>query len=303
MSVAKQPKLVCIGGGHGLSSALRAARQVSPFVTAIVTAADDGGSSGVLRQHLGIPAPGDLRMAIAALAPDAEREFMIQYRPPDDGTFGGHPIGNTLIAALAQRHDDFGRAVQQVAELVGCVGAVLPASLEPVDLRARIGGHEFAGQVSIARGPAAVDELWLDPPAPANPAALDALLEADLVVLGPGSLFTSLIAALLPKGFAGAITAAQRVVFVMNLGEQDGETLGMDAAAHVEAVRHHVPGIRIDAVLIHDGSSEGVTRPIHIDEEALGAVRAPVVYASLVEGRRSVHEPRLLADALRELLR
>lgn len=298
----KQPRIVCIGGGHGLSAALRAARTLTTNVTAIVTAADDGGSSGVLRTHLGIPAPGDLRMAIAALAPDEEREFLIQYRPPDDGTFGGHPIGNTLIAAFAQRHGDFGRAVREVADLVGAVGAVLPASVEPVDLSARIAGRQIDGQVAIARGPAAVEDLWLEPAVPANPEALDALLGADLVVLGPGSLFTSVIAALLPKGFAEALPGAERVVFVMNLGEQDGETLGMDAAAHVEALRRHVPGIRLDAVLIHDGSSEGVPRPLLIDEEALGAVNAPVIYAPLVEGRRPVHQPALLAQALRELL-
>jgi uncharacterized cofD-like protein len=299
----KHPRIACVGGGHGLSAALRAARRVSDDVTAIVTAADDGGSSGVLRKHLGIPAPGDLRMAIAALAPDPEREFLIQYRPPDDGTFTGHPIGNTLIAALAQHHGNFARAVREVAQLVGCVGSVLPAAIEPVELCARVAGHEIVGQVAIARGPAAVDELWLDPAVPANPEAVDALLAADLVVLGPGSLFTSLIAALLPKGFAEAVAAGQRVVFVMNLGEQDGETLGLDAAAHVAALRRHVPGIRLDAVLIHDGSHEGVARPILIDEEALGAASAPVVYASLVAGRRAVHDPVQLADALRELLR
>jgi uncharacterized cofD-like protein len=298
----KQPSIVCIGGGHGLSAALRAARTLTSDVTAIVTAADDGGSSGVLRKHLGIPAPGDLRMAIAALAPDPEREFLIQYRPPDDGTFGGHPIGNTLIAALAQRHQDFGMAVSEVAKLVGCVGTVLPAALESVDLSATVAGKRIDGQVAIARGPAAVQEIWLEPETPANPAALEALLEADLVVLGPGSLFTSLIAALLPKGFSEALPAANRVVFVMNLGEQNGETLGLDAVGHVEALRRHLPGVRLDAVLLHDGSTEGVARPIHIDEEALGHANVPVVYAPMVEGRQSVHSSTMLANALRELL-
>ena len=146
----KQPYIVCVGGGHGLSAALRAARRLTDRVTAIVTTADDGGSSGVLRRHLGIPAPGDLRMAIAALAPDPEREYLIQYRPPEDEAFSGHPIGNTLIAALAQHYGDFGRAVKEAGTLLGAVGSVLPSTVESVDLRARIAGHEIAGQVAIA---------------------------------------------------------------------------------------------------------------------------------------------------------
>lgn len=298
----KQPRIVCIGGGHGLSAALKATRRISDNVTAIVTTADDGGSSGVLRKHLGIPAPGDLRMAIAALAPDREREFLIQYRTPEDEAFSGHPIGNTLIAALAQHHNDFARAVREVAELIGCMGSVLPAALEPVDLAARIAGHEISGQVAIARGPAAVSDLWLVPEVPGNPEAIEALGKADLVVLGPGSLFTSVIAAILPKGISEAINAAGRVVFVMNLGEQDGETLSLDAAGHVHALRKHAPGIRLDAVLVHDGSYDGVPRPILLDDEALGAARAPLEWANVVSGRRPVHDPVLLADALRQLL-
>lgn len=300
--VTSGPHIVCIGGGHGLSAALRAARQITERVTAVVTTADDGGSSGVLRRHLGIPAPGDLRMAIAALAPDPEREMLIQYRPPEDGTFAGHPLGNTLIAALAQHHGDFAKAVREVHLFVGAIGEVLPACVEPVELRAKIAGSEVTGQVAIARGPGAVEHLWLEPDAPAHGEALDAVRDADLVVLGPGSLFTSVIAALLPKGMAETLPLAERIALVMNLSEQDGETLGMDAAAHVAALYAHVPGVRLDAVLLHDGSYEGVARPIMLDEESLAAARAPAVWANLKNDRRPVHDPILLADALRTLL-
>jgi uncharacterized cofD-like protein len=300
--MSRQPRIVCIGGGHGLSAALRAARTLTEDVVAIVTTADDGGSSGVLRRHLDIPAPGDIRMAIAALAPDPEREMLIQYRPPADGTFSGHPIGNTLIAALAEHHQDFARAVEQAQSLVGIVGKVLPACTESVHLRAEVQGSEVDGQVAIARGAGAVDRLWLEPEAPANEEAIAAVQGADLLVLGPGSLFTSVIAALLPKGMADAVPLAKRTCFVMNLGEQDAETLGMDATDHVRALLAHAPAIRLDAVLLHDGSYEGVPRPIMIDEEALAEARGPVVWANLREGRRPVHSPERLADALRQML-
>lgn len=300
--MSREPNIVCVGGGHGLSAALRAARTLSTSVTAIVTTADDGGSSGVLRRHLGIPAPGDIRMAIAALAPNPEREMLFQYRPPTDDAFSGHPIGNTLIAALAQHHGDFGIAVAQAQRLVGAVGNVIPACTEPVHLRAIIAGSEVEGQVAIASGPGAVERLWLEPEGRAPDAALDAIRAADLLVLGPGSLFTSVIAALLPKGIIEAAPLAGRVAFVMNLGEQDAETTDMDATAHVRALLDHAPGLRLDAVLVHDGSYEGVARPIMLDEDALAGVRAPVVWANLRSGKQPVHDPLALATALRALL-
>lgn len=241
-------------------------------------------------------------MAIAALAPDPEREMLFQYRPPADGTFSGHPIGNTLIAALAEHHGDFGRAVEQAQRLVGAVGRVIPACVDSVQLRATILGSEVEGQVAIARGQGAVDRLWLSPDAPATPDAIEAVQQADLLVLGPGSLFTSVIAALLPKGLIEAAPLAGRVCFVMNLGEQDAESLGMDATAHVRALLAHAQGLRLDAVLIHDGSYEGVPRPMMFDEDSLAEVRAPAVWANLRSGRGPVHDPAALAAALQTLL-
>jgi uncharacterized cofD-like protein len=294
------PRIVCIGGGHGLSAALRAARALSARVTAVVTVADDGGSSGILRRQLGIPAPGDLRMAIAALAGDPEREGLIQYRFKE-GELAGHPLGNLLIAALADLRGDFAVAVEEVAALAAVRGRVLPATTTPVKLRARIGGEEVAGQVAIARGPAAVEQLWLDPEARAHPAAVEAIEEADLVVLGPGSLFTSVVAALLPDGIVGACKRAGRVALVLNLAEQVGETLGLDAAGHVRGLIRHCPGLRLDAVLVHDGSTEGIERPLAPDVDALAAERAPAISADL-RGSAVVHDPAKLAATLAHLL-
>jgi uncharacterized cofD-like protein len=295
------PRIVCVGGGHGLSAALRAVRQLTDDVTAVVTAADDGGSSGVLRIWLGIPAPGDLRMAVAALAGDDSRAALLQYRF-DEGDLAGHPLGNLLIAALADLRGDFVAAVDEVAEIAGVRGRVLPAAPAPVRLRARIGGEEIWGQVAIAQWPGPVERLYLEPPgAPATPDAVEAIAGSTLVVLGPGSLFTSVLAALLVPGIGDAVRAAPRVALVLNMAEQAGETAGLDAAAHVRALLDHLPGLRLDAVLAHDGPAPGVERPVVVDEGALSALRAPLVRADLVAGVAR-HDPDKLAAALKGLL-
>ena len=294
------PRIVCIGGGHGLSAALAAVRQLTDDVTAVVTVADDGGSSGVLREWLGIPAPGDLRMAIAALAGDSSRAALLQYRFRE-GDLAGHPLGNLLIAALADLRDDFVVAVEEVARIGGVQGRVLPATPAPVRLRADIGGREITGQVAIAQGPGPVERLYLDPPdAPATEDAVEAIAASTLTVLGPGSLFTSVLAALIVPGIAAAVQRAPRVALVLNVAQQMGETAGLDAAAHVRSLLEHVPGLRLDAVLVHDGPLR-VAHPVALDEAAMAQLRAPVVRADLVAtGAR--HDPDKLASALKGLL-
>jgi len=296
------PRIACVGGGHGLFAALRAARQLTDDVTAIVTVADDGGSSGVLRRQLGIPAPGDLRMAVAALAADPELERLIQYRFAE-GELAGHPLGNLLIAALADLRGDFAEALTEVCRLAGVVGAVIPSTTLPVTLRASIGGRDVAGQVAIAQGNGPVEKLWLVPEADGHPGARAALERADLVVLGPGSLFTSIIAALLPAGIAESTARAGRVAYVLNLQQQTGEALGLDGAAHVRALTTHAPALRLDAVLAHDGTVEGIARPVIVDPDAMAAARAPVVRADLRAGGGLVlHDPDKLAATLKSLL-
>jgi uncharacterized cofD-like protein len=294
------PRIVCIGGGHGLSAALAAVQQLTDDVTAVVTVADDGGSSGVLREWLGIPAPGDLRMAIAALAGDESRAALLQYRFRE-GDLAGHPLGNLLIAALADLRDDFVVAVEEVARIGGVQGRVFPATPAPVRLRADIGGREITGQVAIAQGPGPVERLYLDPPdAPATEDAVEAIEASTLTVLGPGSLFTSVLAALIVPGIAAAVQRAPRVALVLNVAQQMGETAGLDAAAHVRSLLEHVPGLRLDAVLVHDGPLR-VARPVALDEAAMAQLRAPVVRADLIAtGAR--HDPDKLAAALKGLL-
>lgn len=288
-------RIVCIGGGHGLSAALMAARRITGDITAVVTAADDGGSSGILRSLLGIPAPGDLRMAIAALASE-ERAALLQYRFTA-GDLAGHPLGNLVIAALADVEGDFVRAVAETARIAGISGDVWPASPVPLTLHAFVGGTQIDGQVSIAQGPAAVEQLWLDPAdPPATPQAVVAIRESDLVVIGPGSLFTSVLAALLVPDIRRAVRDARRVVFALNLQQQMGETIGLDAAAHLDALLRHAPRLRLDAVLAHEGGSDGLARPVLLDESG---IRVPVVRADIQTG--GVHDPEKLAAVLKTL--
>jgi uncharacterized cofD-like protein len=295
------PRIVCIGGGHGLSAALVAVREIASDVTAVVTTADDGGSSGVLREWLGIPAPGDIRMAIASLAGDEARAALLQYRFRE-GDLAGHPLGNLLIAALADLRRDFVEAVEEVAGIASVRGKVFPATPSPVTLRAVIGGREITGQVAIAQGPGPVQRLHLDPAdPPATQGAVAAIEASTLTVLGPGSLFTSVLAAVLVPGIAAAVRNAPRVVLVLNIAQQMGETAGLDATEHVRSLLDHVPGLRLDAVLAHHGPAPGVAAPVAVDEEALAALRAPLVRADLIAGGAR-HDPHKLAAALKGLL-
>jgi uncharacterized cofD-like protein len=292
------PRIVCIGGGHGLSAALGASRQLSRNVTAVVTVADDGGSSGVLRTQLGIAPPGDLRMALAALAGDPERAALLQYRFKD-GELAGHPLGNLLIAALADIQSDLVRALDGVGVLAQARGRVLPAATVPLTLHASVDGEHVIGQVAVATSGGPIDRVWVEPARPATPEAVKAVRDADLVILGPGSLFTSVLATLVVPGIGEAAAAARRTIFIMNLLEQPGETPGLDARAHVDALRRHVQALRLAAVIAHEGAPHprGV-RPIAVDPAAV--VPVPVISGDVaVDG---LHDADKLAAVLKTVL-
>jgi len=292
------PRIVCIGGGHGLSAALGASRQLSRNVTAVVTVADDGGSSGVLRELLGIAPPGDLRMALAALAGDQERAALLQYRFKE-GELAGHPLGNLLIAALADIQGDLVRALDGVGVLTQARGRVLPAATVPLTLHATVGTEQYSGQVAVATSGGPIDRVWVEPDAPATPEAVKAIRAAELVILGPGSLFTSVMATLVVAGIADAVAEARRTIFVMNLLEQPGETPDLDAAGHVEAIRRHCPSLRLAAVIAHDGAPppRGV-RGIVVDPARIAPT--PVIAGDIaVEG---LHDADKLAAVLKTVL-
>ncbi len=283
--------MVAIGGGHGAAQTLRAARRYAGDITAVISVADDGGSSGRLRAELGIPAPGDIRRCIGALLPDdSPIAAALEHRFAGPGGEAGHAFGNLLIAALAETTGDFADAVAMAAQLVGAAGRVFPATRGPVVLKGRGEAGEISGQARI-RDQGGISRVELVPAdAAPPPAALEAIAAADQVVIGPGSLFTSLLAATAVAGLRQAIaeTPAQ-VVYVANLREQPPETAGLDVAGHVAALFSH--GVRLDAVLA--------------DESALPLGALPsgprVEKARLAAGAGS-HDPVLLAQALLALL-
>ena len=309
------PRAVALGGGHGLAASLAALRRLTPDVTAVVTVADDGGSSGRLRRELGALPPGDLRMALAALAGDDEwcRTWagVLQHRFGGTGALAGHPVGNLLITGLAETLGDPVAALDTVARLVGVTGRVLPMSAQPLEIAADVVGldaddpervHHIRGQVAVAATVGRVASVSLLPKAPrACAAAVAAVDDADLVVLGPGSWFTSVLPHLLVPDLLAALerTPARRVV-ALNLAPQPGETAGFSPQQHLDVLAAHAPGLRIDAV-VADVDAVGDVRGLMSTASALGGrlVLAPVAAGN----GTALHDPGRLADAFRTVLR
>jgi uncharacterized cofD-like protein len=267
-TLARGPRIVAIGGGTGLSTLLRGLKEHTSNLTAIVTVADDGGSSGALREELGIPPVGDIRNCIAALA-DAEplMSDLLGYRFPGGrrqadgpvemapGSLGGHAVGNLLLAAMtALEGGDFEEGVRRMNRVLAVRGKVVPASATPITLRARTtGGAEVNGQSTIMRTPG-IERVWIEPASVTAAAdALEAIADAEIVVLGPGSLFTSVLPVLLIPAIRDAVAAAPGIrVYVSNVATQVGETEGFDLADHVEALaKHTVPNL-VDLVIAND---------------------------------------------------
>jgi uncharacterized cofD-like protein len=291
------PHVVALGGGHGLATTLRAVRQYAGRVTAVVSVADDGGSSGRLRQIAGIPAPGDLRRCLVAMASDHPRSATwteaFEYRFPS-GDLEGHALGNLLIAGLANVTGDFGLALELAASLVQAEGRVLPATSGPVVLKADVAGTEVVGQVNVATSAGVIRSVSIVPPDAAAPdEAVAAVADADQVVIGPGSLFTSVLAVCVVPDIRTALAdRAGGRVYVCNLRPQLPETAGFGIEEHVGAVLDH--GVAIDVVVAHDPGPDAppTTRPPAI-------VRGvPVVAAPLALFDGSGHDPRRLASVL-----
>jgi uncharacterized cofD-like protein len=258
---ARGPRIVAIGGGTGLATLLRGLKVHTGNLTAVVTVADDGGSSGVLRQELGIPPVGDIRNCIAALA-DAEplMSELLQYRfpagsSPETSGLGGHAVGNLLLAAMTAVEDgDFEEGVRRLNRILAVRGQVVPVAATPLTLHARrADGAVVDGQSQIMRTPG-IDRVWVTPDdvTPSRD-ALDAIAEADLIVLGPGSLYTSVLPSLLLPAVRDALLAARAPrIYVCNVATQEGETEHLDLAAHVDALAAHTgPGI-VDLVLANN---------------------------------------------------
>lgn len=287
--------MVALGGGHGLATTLRAARLYAGALTAIVSVADDGGSSGRLREIAGIPAPGDLRRCLVALAaPGSPWAPAFEYRfPAGSGDLEGHALGNLVIAGLANVTGEFGRSLDLAADLLGAIGRVVPATAVPVVLKAEVSGREVLGQVAVSETTGAITCVSIVPPdAPVPVEALEAIAAADQVVLGPGSLYTSVLAAAAVPGIRAALEARRSGrVYVCNLRPQAPETAGFGEADHLKAVLDH--GVPVDLMVC-----SGLRSAEPAGDRILGV---PVVRADLGRPDGTGHEPERLAALLARL--
>lgn len=323
-------KIVALGGGHGLYATLTAMRYLSRQVTAVVTVADDGGSSGRLRADLGVIPPGDLRMAICALmtAPAAlsdrtaaagttaaaEREQLwadtIQHRFGGRGALAGHPVGNLLLAGLTEITGDAVVALDLIGDLFGIDGRVLPMSTVPLEIEADVSGLEsdprisrvIRGQVAVATTPGTVRRVRLLPPEPpACPEAVTAIGEADLVVLGPGSWFSSVIPHVLVPAQLAALreTSARRILFV-NLAAEPGETTGFSVERHLHVLHAHADAFGIDDVIVDEMSVPAGSEREHL-ERAAALFGARLHVADLAVPGQPVHDPAKVAATVHRL--
>ncbi|MBU2603913.1 MAG: uridine diphosphate-N-acetylglucosamine-binding protein YvcK [Actinobacteria bacterium] len=337
---AQSPRVVAIGGGSGLSALLRGLKRLTPHLTAIVTVADDGGSSGRLRAELGVLPPGDIRNCLVALADDESLlSALFSYRFKA-GALAGHSFGNLFLAALTEVTGDFDRAIKESSKVLAIRGTVLPSTTSDVRLHALLSdGRHLVGESLIGRSPVSVQRVWLEPEgAVALPLALERIAQADIVVLGPGSLFTSVVPNLLAGGLIEALAAADApIVYVANVMTQPGETAAFSGPDHLRALIGHLGRGVLDAVLVNstpvptgllERYDEEGAEPLRWPEPtgaaaasaeassaAVGDVRNPPADVERIEGvpviRRDLlhitdharHDPDILAACLASMAR
>ena len=305
------PRIVALGGGHGLYATLSAARRLTPHVTAVVTVADDGGSSGRLRSELDIVPPGDLRMALAALASDSPHgrlwATIIQHRFGGSGALAGHPIGNLILAGLNEVLADPVAALDELGRVLDLKGRVLPMCPIALQIEADVAGLEsdprmsrvISGQVAVATTPGKVRRVRLlpgDPPATRQ--AVDAIMAADLVVLGPGSWFTSVIPHVLVPELAAALNATRaRRALVVNLAAEPGETAGFSTERHLHVLAQHAPGFSVHEVIV-DAARVPSDRERDQVRRTASLLEASVQFADVSRPGTPLHDPAKLAAAL-----
>ena len=286
------PRIVAIGGGTGLSTLLRGLKRHTPSITAIVTVADDGGSSGRLRRSLGVLPPGDFRSCIAALADDeALITQLFQYRFGQGNELDGHSFGNLFISALAAVTGSFERAILEAGHVLAISGSIVPSTLENVvlvaELPAPAGLTRVEGESAIPHAGGRIERVFLRPEGVrAYPGAVRAILAADLILAGPGSLFTSILPNLLVDGIRRAVAASRALkLYVCNVATQPGETDGMNVGQHVAALQQHVGRDLFPFVIANSrvcsSTEQPQLKPVLLDYPAgVGVIAADVVDAA-----------------------
>ena len=300
------PSVVAIGGGHGQAAALEAIQTYAGDICALVTVADDGGSSGRLTSF-GIPPPGDIRRCLLALTPEPSLWSELFAHRFQGGDINEHSLGNLILCALTDIYGDFVSAVATAERMLGTLGRVIPVADGPLTLRAMVDEEEVVGQVAIARSRGRISHLSIEPSdTAASRHALEAVAAADQIVVGPGSLYTSLIPALMvPMLGPAVLTASAQRVFVLNLVTQDGETMGLSGPDHIHALQTH-SGIEGPGVIVaHQGP---ITVPegheaVVVDVDSAAQYGWRVVYADVVDRDADwpAHDPIKLGTVLEEL--
>lgn len=309
------PRIVCFGGGTGLSTLLFGIREYSRRITAIVSVADDGGSSGRLRLDFDMLPPGDIRNCLVALSETSpSMAKLLQYRFPE-GEFSGHSFGNLFITVLAIIQNDFGSAVREMNRILNVRGQVLPATLDKISLVANHpDGTKTTGQQWIAKSGKEIESMELKPePGDLPPDVLSAIHEADLITLGPGSLFTSVLPNLLDPKVVEAINAASaKVLFIVNTAGQVGETKDFTVSKHIRMLQKHAPNLRVDLVLVNNRppTPDQVVRmaekgvgPTEFDAREVEGLGVRVVLRDVVNLDNPIrHDPPKTAKAIVEIL-
>ena len=310
-ALRRGPKIVAIGGGTGLATLLRGLKSYTTNLTAIVTVADDGGSSGRLRRELGTLPPGDVRNCIAALA-DAEplMTSLFQYRFSDGSGLAGHSFGNLFIVAMSGVVGNFEDAIRQTSRVLAVRGQIIPSTLANVTLCAKMDDAQtIEGESSISdtKAKGRIKEVFLQPEdSPAHPEAVRAILDADMIILGPGSLYTSVLPNLLVKGIRRAFAASPAVkTYICNVATQPGETDGFSLAQHVDAIEEHIGGHLLHWIVVNNNlrgtlPNADLSQPVAVDsllENGIRLVKADVVS----ESNRYHHDSRKLAQTMMRL--
>ncbi|MCT1413484.1 gluconeogenesis factor YvcK family protein [Corynebacterium sanguinis] len=307
----------CLGGGHGLYQTLLACRSArAEHINAVVTVADDGGSSGRLRRELGMIPPGDLRMALSALMPDTDTGRLwrntLQHRFQGNGAMAGHAVGNLLLAGLSEKAGGMQAALDVLTTWAGANGRVIPVCNEPLEIEADVAGldddprvlRSVRGQVAVATTPGSVRRVRILPAdPPVNSAAIAAVMNADVVTIGPGSWFSSVIPHLLMPDVVTALNeTAAKVIVVLNLSPEAGETQGFTTERHIHLLSQHAPGLRVDHFLADSNVNTTPGERTHLQRTAQ-RVGGEITYTdvrteSANEAERNVHDPAKLAAAL-----
>lgn len=308
------PRIAALGGGTGLSTLLRGLKRFSPNLTAIVTVTDDGGSSGTLRRELGVLPPGDIRNCLVALSEEESlMAQLFQYRFPAAGSLSGHSFGNLFLAAMSELSGGFDLGITRVSEVLAICGKVLPVTLRSVTLEAVLSdGKIIHGESKIAHSKSRIEQLRIHPsPPPAGPKVIEAILSADFIIIGPGSLYTSIIANLLVDGISQALHSVNvPKIYICNIMTQPGESSGYKLSDHINAIEKHAGKGLFNYVIVNQGNipedlykkyAEENSYPVEIDIKEIPGIK--IIKTNLVSHLEYArHDSDKLAKVINKIL-